>query len=101
MALLQVLRHTPLRSGLTVLIDNTGVIDRWGSMTGHGAERLKRGGRAMWSRIFMLMRERNKVGSRTEVQWIHSHVEEEERRVRRPRGEGETHGLRRCACGGG
>ena len=100
MALLQVLRHTPLQSGLTVMIDNTGVIDRWGSMIGHGSERLKRGGRAMWSRIFMLMRARNKAGSRTEIEWIHSHVEEEERRVRRPCREGQTNKLRVCACGG-
>ena len=40
MALLQVLRLTPLQSDLTVFIDNSGVIDRWESMIGHGSERL-------------------------------------------------------------
>ena len=58
-------------------------------MMGHGSGRLKRGGRAIWNRIYNVMLNRAKQGSgvSTEVRWAHSHVEEEDRRVRK-RGEG-------------
>ena len=86
MALLQVLRFAPLQSNLTVYIDNAGVIDRWEHITGHGSGRLKRGGRAIWNRIYMLNRARQGSGVSTEVRWVHSHVEGGSARVLR------------CAC---
>ena len=97
MALLQVLRAAPLGSNLWVYVDNTGVIENWMGREGYGG-RLTQGARAIWNRIYMLAQAREEKGSSTELRWIHSHVEQEERRVRKGALGGALKWV--CSCGG-
>ena len=96
MALLQALRSIHTKTNCQVYIDNTGVIDtaakrRWDDPNA----RLEQGGRAVWNRIEHLTRMRSEAGATTELQWIHSHVDDEARQKWNPQHR------RECACGGG
>ena len=120
MALLQTLRFVHPDTPLEVYIDNYGVIQQW-----HGLElncsrdRAKRGARAIWNRIHALKGERDRRGTDTVVRWVHSHVDDEDRRTRKkapkvhkandwwkpkpdptPVGTGRSTSPMECACGG-
>jgi len=87
MAFLQVLRHAHIKDTVDVFIDNLGVIQRWDGLQGHGIRgRVRGGGRTIWNRIYCLSRARREAGAVTRVHWVHSHVEEEERQNRQPKG---------------
>ena len=113
MALLQVLKHTPLNQDLIVHIDNLGVIQTWDHYTCDDVRaRLCSGARAVWNRIYALKRHRLLEGSSTSVVWVHSHVDDEDRRRRVPEKKrkskkgklkadsGVPTAPRLCACGG-
>ena len=87
MALLQALRHVHTGDDMDIYIDNLGVIQRWDGLQGHDVRgRIGGGARAIWSRILCLRQAREEAGARTEVHWVHSHVEDEDRQERQPRG---------------
>ena len=101
MALLQAMRHVHIGDDMDVYIDNLGVIQRWDKLQGHDVRgRIGGGARAVWSRIQCLQQARNEAGARTEVHWVHSHVEDKERQERQPKGGegGESGRVLRCAC---
>ena len=114
MALLQVLRQTPLKQDVIVHIDNLGVIQTWDHYTCDDVRaRLCSRARAVWNRIYALKRHRQLQGSNTSVVWVHSHVDDEERRQRIPTRKGRAKkgkpapvnsgalpAMRVCACGG-
>ena len=84
MALLQVLRWVQPSCHLQVYIDNLGVIQRWQGLRGDDPHsRAKWGCRAVWNRIHALMDCRERAGGSTELEWIHSHVDDEDRRQRK------------------
>ena len=86
-------RSSPLRGvhptqDVPVYIDNNGVLRNWD----RGREddprgRLQQGGRALWNRILGMKRyraDRDQGGNTTPV-WVHSHVDDKDRRERKPK----------------
>jgi hypothetical protein len=95
MALLQSIRTIPLSRDCHIYIDNTGVLccvnkDLWDDPR----QRLDLTGRAVWNRIHCLLHERKSAGALTRFHWIHSHVDDADRRQWK-----ETSRFT-CACGG-
>ena len=95
MAVLQALRNTHLEDKATLYIDNMGVVlTAQKQRATDPRQRMKQGGRAIWNRIEMLIAARNAAGAGTEFKWIHSHVDEPERR------KWQESWPMECACGG-
>ena len=90
MALLQVLRGVHPTQDVTVYIDNNGVLQNWDRGRGDDPRgRLQQGGRAVWNRILGMKRYRADQGGDTTLVWVHSHVDDNDRRERKPeKGEG-------------
>lgn len=103
MALLQVLRGVHPTQDVTVYIDNNGVLQNWDRGRGDDPRgRLQQGGRAVWNRILGMKRYRADQGGATTLVWVHSHVDDKDRRERKPKkgeGKGDTPPMQ-CACGG-
>ena len=102
MALLQVLRGVHPSEDITVYIDNDGVILNWDKGRGDDPRgRLQQGGRAVWNRLMGIKRYRAEQGGATRLVWVHSHVDDKERRERKPRkGVAPPPNPKLCACGG-
>jgi ribonuclease HI len=94
-AILQGLLETHPLDPLIIYCDNQGCVDNWHKPTGkHKIEGLARNNRAMWNRIQSLRDLRQELGTETKIEWVHSHVDNEERRDRGGKGKYQ------CACGG-
>ena len=77
MTLLQGLRSIHPEQDCEIFIDNTGVVDTWDKDTlNNPRARLHSTGRALWNRIQLLKKARQRAGARTRVQWVHSHVDD-------------------------
>jgi hypothetical protein len=88
---------------VTVYIDNNGVLQNWDRGRGDDPRgRLQQGGRAVWNRILGMKRYRADQGGATTLVWVHSHVDDKDRRERKPKkgeGKGDAPPMQ-CACGG-
>ena len=102
MALLQVLRGVHPSEDITVYIDNDGVLLNWDKGRGDDPRgRLQQGGRAVWNRLMGIKRYRAEQGGATRLVWAHSHVDDKERRERKPRkGLAPPPDPKLCACVG-
>jgi ribonuclease HI len=86
-ALLSVLREHHKTTDLQIFIDNDSVVSRFEKDTRKSAKlRLATPARAMWNRIMAIMQLRE-GNSETQVQWVHSHVDENK-----------VKNKRQCAC---
>ena len=96
MAVLQALRKTKLEHDATLFIDNTGVVQTCSKDHSKSPRsRLRQGGRAVWNRICALIRTRKVHGAQTKFEWIHSHVDKDDRQ------KWKEEWVFDCACGGG
>ena len=87
--------HTPCTGLCEICIDNTGVVDTWDNETlDNPIARLRSTGRALWNRIQLLKRAMQRVGSRTWVQWVPSHVDASSRQ------QAKATSRHKCACQG-
>jgi len=94
-AILQGLLETHPEDPLVIYCDNQGCVDTWHKPKDqHKAEGLVRNNRAIWNRIQAVRDLRQGMGTETKMKWVHSHVDDEERRERGGKGKYE------CACGG-
>ena len=81
-AALQALTSINICDECTIYIDNAGVIqntmkERWN----RPRERLKMGHRPTWNRIENMINRRKEHGTPTHIRWVHSHVDDERRRL--------------------
>ena len=75
MALLQGLRSIHPAQDCEMFIDNTGVADTWDKDTlNNPRARLHSTGRALWNRIQLLKKARQRAGARTWVRWCTHNV---------------------------
>ncbi len=80
-AILQALLNTNPGENMSFFSDNQGCIRKWRKL---GTEStLKWGYRAIWNRIHKLKDLREANGTTTNMNWVHSHVDDEERRTQR------------------
>ena len=94
-AILQALLETNPRDELTIYCDNQGCVDIWNREGNRGeAKENNTQNRAMWIRIDGMRRHRQAKGAKTTMEWVHSHVDDEQRRADVSRAK------YRCACGG-
>jgi hypothetical protein len=95
MALLQSLRQIQLGTHANVYIDNLGVVqESEKKLDPHIRYRMNKSGRAIWNRIRALLRLRRSCGATTNIEWVHSHVDDEERAKWKEKS------ARTCCCGG-
>ena len=89
MAILKTMLMTHPEDDLMMYCDNQGCVYKWRKL---GREKkIQWGFRAIWCRIHHLLAERQLKGSNTEVVWVHSHVDDENRRA-------DKNGVMTCAC---
>ena len=96
-AILQSLLNTHTGDDIELYCDNQGCVNIWDKMTSAyesmtTAKKPKRGNyAAMWNRIGHIRRERMYLGSKTNMNWIQSHVQDEKKRT-------STSSMITCAC---
>ena len=96
-AILQSLLNTHTGDDIELYCDNQGCVNIWDKMTDayESTTTLKKPKRgnyaAMWNRIGHIRRERMYLGSKTSMNWIQSHVQDEKKRT-------STSSMITCAC---
>ena len=91
MGILRALLQVNPRDDLDIYCDNTGCLSKWNRVNMARQPTEHWGFRAIWNRIGLLKAERDRHGSRTGMKWIHSHVDEANRRDT-------AKSRHRCAC---
>ena len=79
-SILEAMLRINLEDNLEIYSDNSGCVNRWRSLKGGRPSIIEWSSRAIWLRIYNLMTHRERTGARTEIRWVHSHVDDESRR---------------------
>jgi ribonuclease HI len=77
-AVLEAMLMVNPHDNISIYCDNSGCVSKWGKLQ-EGVNPLTWGYRAIWLRIHRMVCERKSRGSKTTIQWVHSHVDDEER----------------------
>ena len=94
-AFLRALREVNPSTPGSFYIDNLGVIQTAGQALDPGVrQRATHSARSTWRRIRALLLARQQLNTRTDIKWIHSHVDDANRRQWKPSAN------HTCACGG-
>ena len=96
-AILGSLLNTHLEDDMVIYCDNQGCVDVWHRITremeGTQVVSLSTNNRALWNRILGMAKARKERGAETIMRWVHSHVDDEDRR------KDTTKAKYQCACG--
>ena len=98
MAILQALTHTNPMDNLTIYSDNQGCVDIWARECVDNEDTVNSdpgmNNRAIWNRIVGMTKYRDQNQTKTTLLWVHSHVDDENRRKNTSKAKYQ------CACGG-